>query len=198
MREKIFALTSVLTLLLTTGIAAAGGPDGTIDTYFYADGLGPSFGSALQLDDGDTMIERVSIELWGIPALGFGDMTVVENIDLEDHSGGWCSPGYTDANIDKFITVNPGSAFFGLIQSTAVVQKEVAWDGLGEVYRYADLDGTVSVVDASTLLGDAHFIDNIEYNDNVFVYESVGLNRFATCEDPVRPPQVPMPVCSWC
>jgi hypothetical protein len=189
MREKIFALASVLTLLLTSGVAVAwGGPDGTIDTYFYADGVMPVFHDALVLDDGDYLIEKV----WTAE----GTVIVTQNIDLEDHSG-WFSPDYTDANIDKYIMVDPGQFF--CMEFDAHVEKTAMWDGTGEVFREAWLeDGTYSVVDASTLYGDASFIDNIEYNDMVEVYESVGLNRLATC-DPVTPPEpLSPPTCGWC
>ena len=182
--RKLIALTSILTLLLTTGMAAAfGGPDGTIDTYFYADGVLPVFHDTLILDDGDFLIEKV----WTLE----GVVGVTQNIDIEDSWSG------TKANIDKAIVVDPGHFWF--IEFDAHVEKTAVWSGVGEVYRYAELeDGTVSIVDASTLFGDAHFIDNIEYQDWVFVYESVGLNTFASCDDPVAPEPLLFPECEWC
>ena len=185
MREKIFALTSVLTLLLTSGIAVAwGGPDGTIDTYFLADGGLPVFESGLQLSDGDYVIEKV----WTLE----GTVGVKENIDIDD---GWFG---TSANIDKQIMVDPGQFF--CMEFDAHVEKTAGWDGTGEVYRRADLeDGTVSIVDVSTtLFGDALFIDNIEYKDMVNVYESVGLNTFASCDPVEMPDPLEPPVCGWC
>ena len=176
------AVTTLVSLLLTIGIAVAwGGPDGTIDTYFYADGIMPVYHSALVLNGGeDYVIEKV----W----TGWGEVMVIENIDIEDH-GGWCY-SWADANVDKYIEIDPG--FFG----TAHVEKTAVWDGFGEVYRQAWLgDDTYEVVKASTVFGDALFIDDIEYNDNLVVYESVGLNRPATCEDPVPPAPIEPPTC---
>jgi len=185
MKEKIFALTSVLTLLLTTGMAAAfWGPDGTIDTYFDASGAMPVFESFLVLEDGDYVNEKV----WTLGGL----VVVTENIELDDHRF-----GPTDANIDKDIFVDPGSLF--CFEFDAHVEKTAVWGGVGEVYRRADLeDGTISIVDASTLYGNSMFIDNIEYNDYVHVYESVGLNTYASCDPVETPDPLPMPVCGWC
>lgn len=182
---KRLAITTLISLLLTTGIAVAwGGPDGSIDTYFDASGVVPVYHSALILNDGDDgVIEKV----W----TGLGSVTIVENIDLEDHSGWFCD-GYADANLDKLITVDP---WIG----DAHVEKTAWWDGAGEVYREAWLgDDIYEVVDASTIFGDASFIDSIEYNGDLTVYESVGLNRFATCDTPEMPDPLPMPECgSW-
>ena len=188
MKEKIFALTSVLTLLLTTGIAVAGGPDGTIDTAFYADGALPYFHDALVLNQGeDYVIEKVWTEE--------GFVQVTQNIDLEDNK--FLFWEWADANIDKGIYVDPGRFLFW--EFDAHVEKTASWDGLGEVYREAWLgDDIYSSVHAGTVLGDAMFIDNIVYQDKVSVYESVGLNRDATCEEPVMPDPLEMPVCSWC
>jgi len=181
--RKLFALTTVLSMLLTSGIAVAfGGPDGSINTYFDASGIMPVYHSALILNDGDDgVVEKV----W----TGLGDVKVVENIDLEDQK--FLFWNYADANVDKEIYVDPW-------MGDAHVEKTAWWDGVGEVYRYAELgDDIVDIKDASTLLGDALFIDSIEYNGDVFVYESVGLNRFATCDEPVIPDLIYPPTCGW-
>jgi len=191
---KRLAITTLVSLLLTTGIVAAwGGPDGTIDTFFQADGIFPYFHDSLALNpDGQGIPDDfVTEKVW--TAEGF--VQVTQNIDLEDH-GGWCG-GYADANIDKLIYVDPGQFFF--IEFDAHVEKEAVWDGMGEVYRQAWLgDDIYSVVDAGVVYGDGWFIDDIQYKDDVTVYESVGLNRGATCEDPVKPEAPEMPECGWC
>jgi len=200
MKEKIFALTTALTLLLTSGIVAAFdfGPDGTIDTYFYADGAMPYYHTSLALNpeyDGDEITgfdDYVNEKVWTLA----GEVMVIENIDLEDHSG-WFGSGYADANVDKLIYVTPGSLFF--IEFDANVEKTAVWDGVGEVYREAWLgDDIYSSVHAGTLYGEGSFMDSIVYQDSVRVYESVGLNRGASCEMPVAPDPVPFPSCEWC
>jgi len=183
---KALALTTILGLLLTatTALAFDFGPDGTIDTYFYADGIMPYFHDALVLNDGDDyVIEKV----W----TGWGEVFVVQNIDLENHKL-FCTE-WADANVDKYIEVDPG--FFG----SAHVDKTVVWDGLGQVFREAWLgDNIYSVIDAGVIYGDAMFVENIDYKGDLAVYQSVGLNRGATCDDPEMPEPLTPPVCGWC
>lgn len=180
--KRLIALAGLL-LALTPAVLAFGGPDGIIDTYFDASGVLPYFESELVLNGGDDyVIENV----W----TGLGSVTVLENIDLEDHSF-FCFE-WADANVDKQIWVDP---WFG----KAHVEKAVVWDGVGEVYREAFLgDDIVDIKHAGTLLGDATFVDNIEYKGDLYVYESVGLNRGATCEIPEMPDFPEQPECGWC
>jgi len=179
--RKLVALVSLL--LALAPVMAFGGPDGTIDTYFSAEGIMPVFHSSLVLNGGDDFVNE---KVW----VGMGEVIVVENIDLEDNKL-FCFE-WADANLDKAITVDP---WFGY----AHVEEMAVWDGVGEVYREAWLgDDIYSEVDASTLLGDAMFIDNIEYKGEVNVYKSVGLNRFATCDPVTTPDPVPFPECGWC
>jgi hypothetical protein len=188
MREKIFALASVLTLLLTSGVAVAwGGPDGTIDTYFHGDGLGVQYSEALFLTSSMDGYDYLVQNAW----TGMGDMTVSKSIDIEDHSL-FCLE-WSDANVDTQIWIDP-SRF-----SSANVESEAGWDGLGgEFYREAFLgDNTVDVLDVSSI-GDGHVVDDIMYKGDLMVYQSVGLNRAATCDFPEAPDAPEAPVCGWC
>ena len=185
------AVTTLVSLLLTIGIAVACDgcwPDGTIDTFFSAEGQNIQYSEALYLTGlvfghpvtHDGMIENA----W----TSSGSMTVLKNIDLEDHYF-WGSK-YTDANIDKQIWIDPGCF------ASANVETYAYWDGFGgEYYREAFLGNTIVDIVSASNTGDGEVLDDIYYQGDLYVYESIGLNRPATCDLPDMPDMPDPPTC---
>jgi hypothetical protein len=118
-----------------------------------------------------------------------GSVTVLQNVDIEDPSR-WDWFGQTEVLLNKVVTVDPS------YYKTANVEKQVVWDGGGaEVFRQATLGDVTQVLNAAADAG--NFIDDIEYKGTVNVYEAVGLNMPAICEEPtIDTPEIPE--CTFC
>jgi len=194
--RKIFALSSILTLLLTAMpvFACIGDlcdPDmsdvGSVDTSFYNAGLYSLFHEGLWLE-GEGLIEEIE-------AVGPAELTVVKNAEF-----GYDFDVGKTVNEDKAILWEPDS-----IMSSVSIAKDVwwGWQGIGgaEVYRSAHDSMVQDDVHAIAIGYDGGLSDRIEVNIGAMpltVYQSVGLNQGATCEDPVAPPELTPPVCTWC
>ncbi len=160
--------------------------DGSIDTYFSGSGWNTYFNDMLVLYDlgnPDVIIEDIYTMK--------GEINVTQNIDIEDPF--WF--GQTEVLLNKWVTVDPASIWW--FSFDANVEKYVDWDGGGaEIYREAYLGDVKHVVSVGADAGT--FVDDIEYNDKVMVYEVVGLNMDAICLDPEFPDMPDMPECDWC
>ncbi len=110
---------------------------------------------------------------------------------------------YVSLNEDKWIWYDGDPHCCGEL----FIGKDVAWGqgengfGAGDVYRYAEFGEDPLFIDETHAggIGTGAFMDRIETNKDTFVYQSVGLDQFATCdfEPPVFEPLDP-PDCEWC
>lgn len=191
--KKILTLLVALTVLAVPVIACIDcEPDmqvATVDTYFYNDGPIAGFHSGLWMNDAS---EGIIEEIY---AFGPAELTVVEN---KDFGYDFC-PDLKTVNADKLILWEPDS-----LGSSVSIAKDVWWgwgDGIGgEVYREAYDTMVLDTVHAGGI-GSGTFMDRIEVDvgaHDLTVYQSVGLNQFATCDQPVAPPELRAPVCTWC
>lgn len=186
--KKIIAAIVGLLVLATPALACWGDEclpdDGDIDTYFTGSGRDVYFNDMVVVDewhDDDVIIE----DIW----TDKGTVTVLQNIDVEDK---WF--GGSEVVLNAVINVDPASFF--IWSYDANVETYATWDGDGSVYRTAELGDVTSTVSAGADAGT--FVDDIQYNGEVGVFKSIGLNTENVCYPPDMPDMPDMPECTWC
>jgi hypothetical protein len=184
--NKIIAVLVGLTLMAAPALACVGPScppqnDGSIDTAFTGSGWNVWFADSLAVDecfsDTDMIVENVDTM--------FGKVSVLQNVDIEDK---WFGP--TEVVLNAQIAVDPW------MFATANVETYADWDYMGSVYRAATLGDVTSIVSAGASEGT--FVDDIEYNNDVSVFKSIGLNTYNVCDLPDLPEMPTMPTCVWC
>ena len=188
--NKIIVAVVSFALIATPVLATGPFEFGTIDTYFSNKGSISAFVDELTLNGGKEGI------IESIKSTGPSELTVLKNADLYSHSG-----GYVSVNEDKLITWNKPDCH-------VEIDKVVWWgdyfniapgpdSGSGDIYRDASWQNAEDITHAGGI-GQGIFIDNINSNSNINVYQSVGLNQPATCSRPSMPEIPSPPTCSWC
>ncbi len=187
--KKLFALTSILTLLLTSVPVLADGVDAAqINTFFYSEGFLSAYNEMTVINGGsEGIIEE--IVAWG------DNMLVVEKSGDYTYHHDW---DYVSLNEDKEIYYEGDCHGCGEL----TVAKSVWWGaeqfGTADIYREAYVGDLIYDAVHVGSMGSGSFVDSIETNKDTYVYQSVGLDQFATCEDPLPPVQPDAPECEWC
>jgi len=157
----------------------------SVNTFFTNDGPISAFQEFTSINSGKQWINEVAF------AFG-GELTVGS---YEEFAWNGCR-GTEMLNADKQIywdsQQDEGPNF-------VTIGKDVVWnDGSGDVYvALQDPWGESKQIHAGGI-GDGAFANRIWTDESIQVYQSVGLNEFATC-GPVTPPTpLPFPHCEWC
>lgn len=189
MNNKIISAIVGLIVLATPAFACYGydclPTDGVIKTYFSGSGWDVSFNDAVivvEIIDDDYVYESLYTQK--------GSITVEQNVNIGNN---WM--GSPEVIVNKEAWINPASSCWGTY--TAYADKEALWDDNGGVYREVTMGSKVfSPLSASSEEG--RFMENIAYEGNVYLFQSVGLNTGYKCTDPVGPSLPDTPVCTWC
>jgi len=189
--RKVIALSSILTLLLTAMPVLANGdvPAAEITTFFTNDGWVSGFNEITMInDESEGIVEEITA--WGdhtLTVLKYGDYTYHHDWD------------YVSLNEDKQIWYDGDCHGCG---GDLYVAKYVWWGeeqlGSGDVYREAFIDPDIIDITHAGGIGTGEFLDNIETNKDTYIYQSVGLDQFATCAMPEAPVSPSEPTCEWC
>ena len=155
----------------------------TVNTFFTNDGPISAFQEMTSINSGNQWINE--------GALAFGGALTVGSYEAFSWNG--CEE---TLNADKQISwvsqqdEGPNNVMIG---------KDVVWnDGSGDVYvALQDPWGESKQIHAGGI-GDGAFANRIWTDESVQVYQSVGLNQFATCGPVIPPTPLPFPQCEWC
>jgi len=183
--RKVFALSSILTLLLTAMPVLAT----DITTYFYNDGPIAAFHETLWSNYGsEGMTELVYAE--------DGELMVWKTIETSPHRFDFFGDRYNSANIDTIIEYDPWYR-----SGYVSVDKGVWWgeNGFGGADIYIETYGTkwTDVTHAGGI-GAGEFMYNVDSPKGLDMWQSVGLDDWASCDDPHQPYFPEPPVCTWC
>ena len=190
--KKIIASTLIFSLL-AVGIALATDPITTkiaeIDTYFTNDGPISAFHETTWINWGSEGITEKIVAT-------NGDLTVIKNADFYDNYIP-CDTHFNSLNEDKVIIYGSEP------EDDVFIAKDVWWGnnqanmGAADIYREAYFSDKADITHAGGI-GEGYFMDRIQTDRDIFVYQSVGLNQFATCEYPTTPTPLTPPTCTWC
>ncbi len=186
--NKIIA-TIVGLLVLATPVLANGAVDAAqINTYFYSEGFLSAFNQMTMINDGsEGIIEEVV-------AWGDHELVVVKSGDYTYHH----DMDYVSLNEDKEIYYDGDCHGCGELYVGEFIWWGDGQFGTGDVYREAFIDPSIVDIVHVGSIGYGEFGDSIETNKDTYIYKSVGLDQFATCEEPEMPIFPDPPVCEWC
>jgi len=184
MNNKIIAAVVGLLVLATPVLACCDLDDTelTVNTYFTNDGPISAFQELTSINYGDQWINEAAFS-W------LGELTVAS---YEAFTWNGCEE---TLNADKIISWDSSTDESSYLS----VGKDVYWeDGSADVYvQMNDPWGDYKAIHAGGI-GDGLFMNRIETHEPLDVYQSVGLNQFATCDIPTPPRPLPPPTCEWC
>jgi hypothetical protein len=153
-----------------------------VNTFFTNDGPISAFQELTSINYGDQVINEAAFS-W------MGELTVAS---YEAFTWNGCEE---TLNADKLIFWDPSTDESSYLS----IGKDVYWeDGSADVYvQMQDPWGDNKAIHAGGI-GDGLFMNRIETHEALDVYQSVGLNQFATCGTPRPPTPLPPPTCEWC
>jgi len=191
--NKIIITLISLALVATPALACEGiwcnGQDVelTVNTYFTNDGPISAFDELTVINGGQAMLNE-AVYSW------LGDLTVKS---YEAFNWNGC---IDTLNADKVIMWTSDTDESSYLS----IGKDVAWyddsgyDGSGDIFvTMQDPYGESKTIHAGGI-GEGVFMNRIETHEPLNVYQSVGLDQFATCGTPTIPRPLPLPTCEWC
>jgi len=154
----------------------------TVNTYFTNDGPISAFDEMTVINGGQAGLNE-AVYSW------LGDLTV-ESYEAFNWNG--C---IDTLNADKIISWTSDTDE----SSYLFVGKDAQWlDGSGDIFvTMQDPYGEYKTIHAGGI-GDGLFMNRIETHEPLNVYQSVGLNQFATCGEIPTITPLPVPSCEWC